>query len=113
LRADIAERLRDAGFEVLEADSGESAVELARNGHGIHVLFTDIRLGGELNGWDVGEMFRSARPEIGVIYASGASVEPPREVAESLFFAKPYDPSAVIATCRELGDRAKAKSDNT
>lgn len=107
VRAEIAERLRDAGFDVLEADSGERAVEVAQNGHAVDVVFTDIRLGGPLNGWDVGEAFRSARPEVGVIYASGAVIEPPREVEESRFFAKPYDPSAVVAACRALGERAR------
>ena len=34
-------------------------------------MFTDIQLGGQLNGWDVAEAFRRAYPQIRVIYTSG------------------------------------------
>lgn len=103
MRADIADQLRSAGFQVLEAGSGETALEFARNGHQVDILFTDIRLGGEVNGWDVGEAFRSARPTVGVIYTSGGSIDPPREVTGSRFFAKPYRGWEIVEACREIG----------
>jgi hypothetical protein len=52
----------------------------------LDVLFTDIRLGGALNGWDVAEIFRDRFPNIRVIYASGYSIEPRRDVMGSEFF---------------------------
>lgn len=104
VRADIADQLRSAGFQVLEAESGESALHFASNGHGVDIVFTDIRLGGALNGWDIGEAFRSTRPEIGVIYASGASIDPPREVRGSRFFAKPYRGCDIVQACRDLSN---------
>lgn len=107
MRTDIVDQLKSAGFEVLEAGSGETALEFAENGHGVDVLFTDIRLGGALNGWDVGEAFRSMHPHIGVLYTSGASIDPPREVANSRFFAKPYRAREVVQACRELSDNVE------
>ena len=53
-------------------------------------MFTDIRLGGQLNGWDVAEIFRDRFPTIRVLYASGHSIEPRRNVEGSEFFSKPY-----------------------
>jgi two-component system, response regulator PdtaR len=105
MRIDIADQLRSAGFEVLEAACGEEALELLTNGHVIDVLFTDIRLGGEVNGWDVGEACRAKRPAIGVIYTSGAVIEPPREVKGSRFFAKPYRGPEVVQACSDLCPR--------
>ena len=69
----------------------------------IDVVFTDIRLTGDVNGWDIGEAARAVRGDIPVIYASGYSIAPPRQVSGSLFFSKPDDPEAVLKACRALG----------
>jgi CheY-like chemotaxis protein len=58
----IARFLESEGCAVLEAANGEEAVAYLENGHMIDVVFTDIRLGLGLNGWDVGEAFRAERP---------------------------------------------------
>jgi CheY-like chemotaxis protein len=101
LRAYIADFLRDNGCTVLEAASGEEAVSLIDGkDQKLDVLFTDIRLGGELNGWDVAERFRAHRPAMRVLYASGYSIQPRRDVADSEFFDKPYLPEAILAACK-------------
>jgi CheY-like chemotaxis protein len=105
LRDVIAMYLRDEGCRVIEANSGETAVDLLRCGEAIDVVFTDIRLQGDLNGWDVGEAARAARHGIPVIYTSGYSILPPRQVEGSLFFSKPYDPAAILDACRGFGGR--------
>lgn len=94
--------LREVGrCEVLEADSGEMALEVLGAADGIDVVITDIRLGGPINGWDVGEAAR-ARGGISVVYTSGYSITPSRQVEGSLFFDKPYDPEAVLQACHRL-----------
>lgn len=102
LREDIAECLRHAGCGVLTADSGEAAVAILTQADEIDVVVTDIRLGGSLNGWDVGEVGRAKRPDLPVIYTSGQTVDPPRPVGQSLFFDKPYDPDAIVRACLQL-----------
>jgi CheY-like chemotaxis protein len=89
------------GCNVIESANGEEAVALI-DGHEqqLDVLFTDIRLGGALNGWDVAEIFRDHFPDIRVLYSSGYSIEPPREVTESEFFSKPYRPEDILEACR-------------
>jgi len=106
LRDTIVTYLRDAGCIVLEADSGQSALEFLRDGEPIDVVFTDIQLPGPLNGWDVGQSFREAHADMPVIYTSGCPVQPPREVAGSLFFDKPYDPRRILEACRKLAEHA-------
>jgi CheY-like chemotaxis protein len=100
VRATIVEYLAANGCEVIEAQSGEEAVALI-DGHDqqLDVLFTDIRLGGPLNGWDVAEIFRGHFPEIRVLYASGYYIQPAREVAHSQFFNKPYRHQDILDAC--------------
>jgi CheY-like chemotaxis protein len=97
VRYTITEFLNAAGHTTIEADSGEAALSILQRRDGLDVLFTDIRLGGEVNGWDVAEAFRETHADHPVIYASGAVITPARPVAGSLFFPKPYDPQKVLA----------------
>ena len=69
----------------------------------IDLLFTDIRLPGALDGWRLAEDARAMRPGLPVIYATGYTAEPPRQVPGSVFLKKPYRPSAVLKAMHELG----------
>ena len=71
LRDCIAAHLRAARWQVLEARSGEAAIALLNAGKHVDVVVTDIELGGSINGWRVGERFRTILPHIAVIYTSG------------------------------------------
>ncbi len=100
VRDEIAQYLRSNGCRVIEAASGEEAVSLINGKHQqLDVVFTDIRLGGQLNGWDVAERFRAHRPDIRVLYASGLSIEPSRNVGDSTFFPKPYRLEDILGVC--------------
>jgi CheY-like chemotaxis protein len=102
VREIIASGLRDAGWQVLEASSGESAILLLKSGQEIDVIFTDIQLAGALSGWDVAEQGRVSQAAMPVIYTSGNSVDRSRRVQNSLFFDKPYDALAVIDACHRF-----------
>lgn len=102
VRFTISLYLREVGCLVHEAASGEVAMALLQGGDCIDVVFTDLRLGGKLNGWDVGEAARAVRTHVAVIYTSGHTIEPQRPVEGSIFLKKPYDPDAVIDACRTL-----------
>jgi two-component system cell cycle sensor histidine kinase/response regulator CckA len=63
--------LRDAGYVVLEAATGEEALAIeATNSGRIDLLFTDVVLP-DMNGHQVAEVLRYRRPEMAVLYASG------------------------------------------
>ena len=98
----IAEELRDAGFKVLEAGDGEAAAGILNSPGRIDLLFTDIRLPGRLDGWEVARVARRARAALPVIYATGYTVDRMAEVPGSTFLHKPYEPSAIVATIRKL-----------
>jgi CheY-like chemotaxis protein len=100
VRMQIVDYLIDHGCTVMEAGSGEDAVAFI-NGpdQQLDVLFTDIRLGGTLNGWDVAEIFRDRFPNLRVVYASGHT-DQRRDVAETEFFAKPYRLDDILEACK-------------
>jgi len=107
LRAEIAEALRSAGCRVLEAPSGEAAVALIRSGAGIQMLITDIQLGGNLTGSDVGDTAVSADQGMAVIYVSGNTEDKDRRVPRSRFIAKPYRMAEIVAACLQtFGSRS-------
>jgi CheY-like chemotaxis protein len=110
IRDYIVSYLRDAGCLVLEAPSGERALEMLDPDRPIDVVFTDIRLGGPLNGWDVGEACRSKWNDIAVIYTSGHSIAPARNVPDSVFLNKPYSSEQVLEACQDLCKVGQSRS---
>ena len=102
LRLCTADSLRDAGYNVVEAASGEEAIAICRSDLSVDVLFTDINLLGSDNGWDVADYFRAHRPEVPVLYTSGARIDRARCVHESEFVAKPYQPDNIVNACQRL-----------
>jgi DNA-binding response OmpR family regulator len=102
LREMIAEELRDAGFDVLEAADGDVASRFLLADGRIDVLFTDIRLPGRLDGWAVAQLAREHRTALPVIYASGYTVDRSAVVPDAIFLDKPYQPSLIVATIRKL-----------
>jgi CheY-like chemotaxis protein len=105
---EIADTLRDAGWEVLEASSGEGAVELLQGDQRFDLLVTDIRLAGPLTGWEVAEAYRKKLPNIGVIYASANPADRDRQVAKSVFFEKPCHMEKLVEVGRELSLAAQS-----
>lgn len=98
----VAAELEEAGFRVLPAATAEEAAGILGGG-GIDLLFTDIRLPGRLDGWDLAERARDLHPGLPVIYVTGYSAEAPRQVSDSILVMKPYRPSAIVRVARQLG----------
>ena len=89
IRRDIAERLRQSGYVVIETGSGEEAIALCRSAIPIDILFTDINLLGPATGWEVAQRFHAGRPGGSVLYTSGNPVDRAK-CAHGTFIPKPY-----------------------
>ncbi len=103
IRAAVAAEFADAGFAVLEA--GDDVAALAHLGGDcpIDLLFTDIRLPGEHDGWVIALKARRLRPGLPVFYATAYTDRSPQLVPGGLFFRKPYLPRMIIDAALELG----------
>ena len=102
VRCDIAGCLREAGYAVIETENGEDAIALCKSEMTIDMVFTDINLSGTATGWDVATRFRSAQPDIPVVYTSGQAIDYERCVPGSHFVAKPYQHTDILSACQRL-----------
>ena len=111
IREILVKELEDAGYGVLEAETGDQALSLLRVWqHKINWLFTDIRLPGRIDGWRLAEEFRLSHPLRPVVYATAFSEEWPQQVPGSVFLRKPYRPAQVVAAFRRLKHDIEALS---
>jgi two-component system, response regulator PdtaR len=99
IRLLIADELRAAGIYVLEASSADEAAVILESSLPVHILFTDVRMPGRMDGVDLTRLARRRRPDIKIIVAS--SLRPPGFSGETadVFLGKPYD---LRATAREV-----------
>jgi CheY-like chemotaxis protein len=102
VRYDIAGCLREAGYAIIESESGEEALALCKSGMSIDMIVTDINLGGSASGWEVAKRFRSEKPDMPVVYISGGQFDPERCVPDSVFVAKPYQHIDILSACLRL-----------
>jgi CheY-like chemotaxis protein len=102
VREMIAEELREAGLNVIEAEDGDLAADLIAAHNDIDLLFTDIKLPGHTDGWEVARQARRRFESLPVVYASGHAISRSAEVPNAIFFNKPYKPSAVVRVIKDL-----------
>ena len=111
LRATISDHLRDCGFLVLEACDAKEAIEVIEAGVEIEVVFTDVKMPGEIDGFGLAKWIRENQPHLPVFIASGYSGK--LDIAKELcageqFFTKPYDIDLVAARLKETIAARKA-----
>jgi DNA-binding NtrC family response regulator len=107
IRMVLADYLEESGFRVLEAGTAAQAIAVLdqRDGPSIDLVFSDIRMPGPLNGFDLARWLAVHRPAIPVILTSG---EAARDQAGGglgrnlLFLAKPYDISLLATHIRSM-----------
>ena len=99
-RMDACAGLVEAGFEVLDAENVDGALQLLRQRPDIAVLVTDVDMPGPMNGLTLARVIRALRPDVQVVVTSGGlrlgADDLPRGCA---FLPKPY---AVDGLARRL-----------
>ena len=84
------EDLSDAGHEVTTAGSGDEALGILRAGQRFDVLFTDIRMPGEIVGWQLAAEAKQLIPGLKVVYATGLNDDTGRMADGERMLTKPY-----------------------
>ncbi|HVB52559.1 MAG TPA: ATP-binding protein [Acidimicrobiales bacterium] len=99
LRRLIGQVLRRIGYHVLEASTGEQAIEVARGHDGaVHLLLSDVIMP-TLSGRDVALTLQEENPDLLVLLISGsedATVLDGLYPASAAFLSKPFKPSELI-----------------
>ncbi|MGY3528820.1 response regulator [Bradyrhizobium sp. USDA 4452] len=102
IRSDLAEQLRGAGFQVIEASTADDAMDYISSGERIEALITDIRMPGTLDGLDLAEKVRVMQPMLLVLVASGSIELESAASRVGRFISKPYDPKQIEMLIAEM-----------
>ena len=102
----IHDALKDGGFEVIAAASGEEALGLLKDSEvKISALLTDINLAsGGANGWEVARQAREADPSLPVVYMTAAAANEwaALGVPGSILLQKPFAPAQLVTAIAQL-----------
>ncbi len=96
--------LENEGFEIIEAETGEQGVELARKERP-DIVVLDLMLPG-ISGYEVCEILRTEFPEIGIIMLTAKSQEVDRilglEKGTDDYMMKPFNPKELVLRINSL-----------
>ncbi|MFN8187089.1 MAG: ATP-binding protein [Gaiellales bacterium] len=111
VRTMVCRVLEQQGYSVLEAATGEEALEIAvERGDEIDLVFTDVVMPG-MGGVELVEHVRAIRPELEVIFMSGYAEGISRRGAldpTAPFLQKPFTPSTLAQVVRRTLERTAA-----
>ncbi len=83
--------LADGGYDVLEAGNAAEALILIEARSDIGLLFTDVDMPGEVNGFGLAHLVHTRTPHLPIIVTSGARLPGEADLpGRSKFLPKPY-----------------------
>jgi CheY-like chemotaxis protein len=110
---DVTGILEDAGFCTYEADDGDAAIAmLPAYAHTITLIFSDVDMPGETNGFALARHVAENYPWIEIVIASGhVSPEANDMPAKATFISKPFNEAVIHDRLRvALPDGKKPES---
>ena len=99
----LTEFLNDCGFTPLATQSGDGARDLILSGVRVDLVFSDVRMPGELDGFGLARWVIAHHPEIPVILVSGdlGKANAAAELGGVELFPKPYEFQAAAKKIKE------------
>jgi CheY-like chemotaxis protein len=102
----ICEYLRDAGFTVIEAISGDEAIAILGTSLAIDVVFADVYMpNSSIDGIEVARWIRSNKPDVKVVLTSGVAnmADTAKELtSDGALIEKPYERAMVVQRLRKV-----------
>lgn len=100
-RLAIADQLRQAGYEVIEAANAHEALQVLQHSNDVKLIISDVRMPGSIDGVALARLVRAEHPDIKIVLASGhlASLD---WVEHDGYFRKPYDIRHVVEHIKTL-----------
>src|SRR5262245_60097618 len=117
IRLVISAYLQECGFHVYEAGNSLEAIRILESTHTpIDLVFSDVAMPGEIDGFGLAQWVRSHRPGLPVILTSGDANKSAaaKELCENEpFLSKPYDLEQVVARIRKAMPPAKGQTEDS
>jgi DNA-binding response OmpR family regulator len=105
--------LKRQGIEVVEASTGEEALEKAENESGIEIAILDVMLPG-IDGFEVCGKLRAKYPRMGIIMLTAKGQESDKvmglEIGADDYVVKPFSPAELVARVKALFRRMYPES---
>lgn len=105
IRSFVTLNLKREGYEVLEAESGEQAIQIYSQNTDIKVAILDVMLPG-IDGFEVLKFLRGKNPQLGVIMLTARTHEQDKvlglEYGADDYISKPFSPTELVARIRSL-----------
>lgn len=112
-RALLQASFEDGGFGVVLTTSGEEAMAAPDSKTDtLRALLTDINLGSEATGWEVARHARELKPDLPVVYMTGADANEwaALGVPNSVPIKKPFAPALTVTAVSQLLNIGNAPS---
>ncbi len=98
-----SDALSEAGYEVIEAKDADEALRLMEEAGTVHLVFTDIRMPGSMNGVELARMVHERWPHVRLLLTSGDTWPPKDHIPDDgRFIAKPYRIETLRKEVRDL-----------
>jgi CheY-like chemotaxis protein len=112
VREIVAAQLRALGYQVITANSGDEALPVLHEARPVDILFSDVVMPGEHDGFALARRAVELRPAIKVLLASGFAGQARRRASDPAaaklpLLAKPYRLSHLDAALQDLLNGAK------
>lgn len=103
IRMNLADFFEDEGYQVHEADSADTAIEILNNSPTIRIVLTDVQMPGSMDGVKLAHYIRKRFPPTLLVVASGAVKIKAGDLPEhTMFVAKPFDPRFLLEEIERL-----------
>lgn len=103
LRMRAVDMVEDAGYTPVEAVDADQAIAILESRSDIALLFTDIQMPGRMDGLGLANAVHERWPPIKIMLVSGQLKLAKTDIpADSQFFGKPFEATAMIAEMRNL-----------
>jgi two-component system, response regulator PdtaR len=89
IRLMVADELRGQGLQVLEASNADEALAILESSLPVHLLFTDVRMPGPIDGIALAKLAQAKFPQLKLIIGSSRQLEMSPQA--DAFLCKPYD----------------------
>lgn len=111
IRIMLSDMLHDAGYGVIEATTGDEAFSILAMGQDYDLMITDVRMPGQIDGFELMSRSKGMHPSRPVVVSSGHLLPHEAQSADA-FLPKPYVESVLLSIVERLiGPPCQQKSE--